>query len=98
MAPGARSKFGAPMFEREVFRKQMYCIEESACGIVGTFWRSHNHSAPQSDSVPVELRTPCPSRYAPADWTIYAACKKLQIYTLANNLPLCDKNALNVLD
>jgi len=24
---GARSKFGAPMFEPEVFRKQMYCIE-----------------------------------------------------------------------
>ena len=28
-ASGARSKFGAPMFEPEVFRKQMYCIEES---------------------------------------------------------------------
>jgi len=27
MAPGARSKFGAPMFEPEVFRKQMYCTE-----------------------------------------------------------------------
>jgi len=27
--PGARSKFGAPMFEPEVFRKQMYSIEES---------------------------------------------------------------------
>ena len=25
--PGARSKFGAPMFEPEVFRKQMYCTE-----------------------------------------------------------------------
>jgi len=31
MAPGARSKFGAPVFETEVFRKQMYCIEESTC-------------------------------------------------------------------
>jgi len=30
MAAGARSKFGAPMFEPEVFRKQMYCIEESS--------------------------------------------------------------------
>jgi len=37
MAPGARSKFGSPVFEPEVFRKQMYCIEESACDIVGTF-------------------------------------------------------------
>jgi len=34
MAPGARHKFGAPMFEPEVFRKQMYCIEGSACDIV----------------------------------------------------------------
>jgi len=27
MAPGARSKFGASMFEPEVFWKQMYCSE-----------------------------------------------------------------------
>ena len=27
MAPGERSKFGAPMFELEVFRRQMYCTE-----------------------------------------------------------------------
>jgi len=26
-----------------------------------------------------------------------AVCKKLYMYTLANNLPQCDKNALNVL-
>jgi len=26
------------MFEPEIFRKQMYCIEESICDIVGTFW------------------------------------------------------------
>ena len=39
MAPGARSKFSAPMFEPEVFWKQMYCIEESTCDIVGTFRR-----------------------------------------------------------
>jgi len=39
MAPGARSKFDAPMFETEVevFWKQMYCIEESTCDIVGLF-------------------------------------------------------------
>jgi len=37
MAPGARNKFGAPMFEPEVFRKQMYCYENSAYVIV-TFW------------------------------------------------------------
>ena len=37
MAPSARSKFGAPIFEPEVFRKQMYSTEESTCDIVGTF-------------------------------------------------------------
>jgi len=31
MAPGARSKFGSPILEPEVFRKQMYCIEVSIC-------------------------------------------------------------------
>jgi len=40
MAPGARSEFGAPMFELpEVFRKKMYCIEESTCDICEAFWR-----------------------------------------------------------
>jgi len=37
MAPGARNKFGVPVFEPEVFQKQMYCIEESAYDIVVTF-------------------------------------------------------------
>jgi len=44
MAPGAGRKFGAPMFEFEVFRKQMYCIEESTFSIVGTFWRPYSYS------------------------------------------------------
>jgi len=46
MAPGARCKFDAPIFEPEVFRKQMYCVEECTCDIVGIFWRPSNHSAP----------------------------------------------------
>ena len=45
MAVGARKKFGAPLFEPEVFRKKMYCNEESACNIVGTF-RRLGHCAP----------------------------------------------------
>jgi len=49
MGPGARSKFGAPLFERKLFRKQMYCIEESARDIVGSFQR------PPSDRAPGEL-------------------------------------------
>jgi len=62
----ARSKFSATMFEPEVFRKQMYCIEESTCNIVGTF---PNPPAiiqrPHCLSEPGELRSPCPPRYAP---------------------------------
>jgi len=38
MAPGVRNKFGAPMFEPEVFRKQMYCFEKSAYDIVVTWF------------------------------------------------------------
>jgi len=53
MAPGARSKFGAPMFEPEVFRKQMYCIEECVCDIVGSLWRH-----PQRIGAPIEIRRP----------------------------------------
>ena len=48
MAPGARSWFGTAMLEFEVFRKHIYCIEESTCDIVGNFcapvviWRPGN--------------------------------------------------------
>jgi len=38
MVPGARNKFGASMFEPEVFRKQMYCFKNSAYDIVVAFW------------------------------------------------------------
>ena len=31
-----QEKFGTPMLELKVLRKQMYCIEESTCHIVGT--------------------------------------------------------------
>ena len=41
MAPGARSKFGAPIFEPEVFRKQM-CCSEVLVTLLGLF------GAPQS--------------------------------------------------
>jgi len=39
MTAGARNKLGAAMFEPKVFREQMHCIEESACGFVRTFRR-----------------------------------------------------------
>ena len=68
---GARGKkhVWRPMFETEVFRKQMHCIEESTCDNVGTFWCPHSHSAlpaviwrTHSDSAPGELRPPYPPR------------------------------------
>jgi len=68
MASGARSKFGAPMFEAEVFRKQIYCIEESTCDTVGTFWRPHSNLAPG------ELRLLAPPCYAPARLVVLKSC------------------------
>jgi len=47
MAPGARNKFAAPMFEPEVFRKQMYCFEKVLMTLLGLF-------GPRSDSAPGE--------------------------------------------
>ena len=41
------------MFESEVFRKPIHCVEESTCDIVGTFRRS-----PQSFSAPIVIRRP----------------------------------------
>jgi len=45
------------MLEPEVFRKQIYGIEESSCGIVGTFRRPRSDSVLHSDPAPGEL---CP--------------------------------------
>jgi len=44
MAPVAKSKFGTPMFEPDVLRKEMSCIEESTCDIVGIFRHPENCS------------------------------------------------------
>jgi len=46
MAPRARNKFGDPMPEPKMFRKQMCCTEGSACDIVGTFRLLPSDSAP----------------------------------------------------
>jgi len=50
--PGERNKFGAPMFEPEVFRKQMCCVEESTGEIVGIF------GAPPVNWRPIVIRRP----------------------------------------
>jgi len=66
MAPGARSKFGAPVFEPEVFRKQICCWRKY-------LWYCKDFLAPlavvlhtHNDSATGELRPPCPLRYASA--------------------------------
>ena len=59
MTHRGKKQFGAPMFETEVFRKYMYCIEESTCDIVGTFRRPLSHSAfPHSFGAPAAIRRP----------------------------------------
>jgi len=36
-SPGKEASVAPPIFEPEVFQKQMYCIEECVCEIVGIF-------------------------------------------------------------
>ena len=43
-ARGKEASLPPPMFEFQVFRKQMYCIEENTCDIVWTFWCPRSHS------------------------------------------------------
>jgi len=68
MAPGARSRFGAPVLEPEIFRKQMYCIEESICGIVGTLRRPRSDSAPGNCFPLSSLVTPLRGKGAFSLW------------------------------
>jgi len=44
---GARGKkqVWRPVFQPEIFRNQMYCLEEITCDIVGTLRRPRSHSA-----------------------------------------------------
>jgi len=46
MAPGARNRFGVPVFEPDVFWKEMHCIEESTCDVVDTLQRTCSDPAP----------------------------------------------------
>jgi len=49
MAPGARSKFGARMFEPEAFRKQMHCILKKVfVTLLGLFCALRSHLAPRN--------------------------------------------------
>jgi len=55
MGPGARSKFGVPMFEPEVFRKQMYCIEKALMTLLGAMAQCPPPCASSGDTVFVVL-------------------------------------------
>jgi len=71
MVPGERSKFGTPMFEPEVFRKQMYCTEVLV-KMLGLF------RAPQSFDALILIRrpgncAPCPPSLRP--WLLCAATR-----------------------
>jgi len=55
--PGQEAGLAPPVVEPEVFRKQIYCDEESTCDIVGTFRRPRSVSAP-GELCPPSLR-PC---------------------------------------
>jgi len=58
MAPGARSKFGVPMFEPGVFRKQTYCLKKVLATWLGLFGVHLNDSAPVELFPPFPLVTP----------------------------------------
>jgi len=46
------------MFKPEVFRKQMYCVEEKRVTLLGLFGAPTIIRRPQSDPAPVELHPP----------------------------------------
>jgi len=77
MVPGARTNFGAPIFESEVLWKQIYCIEGSVRDIAGKFRRT-----PQSLSAPIvilvlgELLPFAVARYAPK---LYSSISNIKI-------------------
>ena len=75
MAPGAKSKFGAPMFDLELFWKQMYCIEKVLQTLLKVF------GAPRSDSAPGELCPPVPPRYAPVHTTYLMIPIRFPLYS-----------------
>jgi len=85
MAPRARSRFGAPMFETEFFRKQMYVLKKVRVTLLGLFGPPQWFGAPKIYSTPEELH---PSRYTlgkmcfAAGWIGFAG----QIWTAGRSL------------
>ena len=66
MAPGARSKFGAPCSNLRSFGSKYTLLKKVLVTLLGLFGALRSHSSPHSDSAPGELCPPFPPRYAPA--------------------------------
>ena len=65
-SPGQEASLAAPMFEPEIIRKQIYCIEESTCDTVVAF-RRHPQWFGARAIVPLSLRRPCPQPHSLLD-------------------------------
>jgi len=86
-----------PMFEPEACQKQVYCVEESICGIVGPFLRP-----PQSFGAPIVIR--CPRNCAPLPLLVTLLCMlSLHLFKVFNRVlhttvrgpsPTCEAIAL----
>jgi len=83
MAPGARSKFGAPMFEPEVFGSKCTVLRKVLVTLLGLF------GAPHSDSAPGELCSPYLPRYAP----VYNILSCLEVVQCKVKTTSCYQNA-----
>jgi len=68
----------APMYELEVFRKQMHCIEKSAYGTVVTFW------------LPAVIR--CPGNCAPLSPSLRLWCYAVKIRKFSENKQIFKSN------
>ena len=81
MAPGARNKFDAPMFEPEISRKQMYRFEKSAYDIVVTFW------------LPAVIRRP--GNFAPLPPSLRLWCYSIKLGKFSQNKKFSSPNVMN---
>jgi len=79
-----RPPLGAPMFEPEVYRNQIYCIDENACGIVETFQR-----LAQWFGAPIIRRPGNCAPHTPSLRLCLRACKRNLGLSRANNCYGC---------
>jgi len=101
--PGQDASLAPPYSNLRSFGSKCIVLKNVRVKLLGFFGVRAINRRPRTISVPPlwigarVIAPPCPS-LRPCWLNHNVACKKLQMFTLANNLPLCDKNALNVLD